>query len=223
MSARRYWRTALRIINLADDRPAQSRLYAERAKFARVEKSPSTALALADDAIGIADGTPCVGAAAGYQERAQALALLGDHRESGKALQDLTDTFSRMPESATSSRLEFGFSEQLLHFTEGWVHAYAGRASDASKALSAGRPLVFDGHWIAIAGWEASMAICLIRGGDPSEGARHVVRSFQDIPAGFRQTTNVLYAAVRALSTIPADAANAPSVVEARELLQARD
>jgi transcriptional regulator with XRE-family HTH domain len=220
MSARRYWRTALRIINLADDRLAQSQVYAFRASLALAE-NPSTALALAGDAISIADGTPCAGAASGSAVRAQALALLGDHRESERTLQDLTDAFSHLPEAATSSRLDgVGFSEQSMRFTEGWVHAYAGRVSDASKALGAGRSLVPDGHWIAIASWEASMAICLIRGGDPSEGSRHVVSSLGEIPPGFRQATIVRYSAVRALSTIPPGADNAPAVAEARELLR---
>jgi hypothetical protein len=213
-NARRYWRTALRIINQANDRPTQARLYAFRASFAFSEtpSSPSTALAFADDAIGIAGATPCAGAASGYATRANALALLGNHRESERALHQLTDTFGRMPEAATSSRLDgVGFSEQTLHFTEGWVHAYAGRVPDGTRALDAGRSMVPEGHWIATASWEASRAICLIRGGDPSEGARHVVRTLRAIPPGFQQTGNVLWSAARALEAVPAGAANMPA------------
>jgi transcriptional regulator with XRE-family HTH domain len=221
-NARRYWRTALRIINQAKDRPAQARLYAFRASFALSENpsSPSTALTFADDAIGIAEGIPCAGAASGYATRANALALLGDHRESERTLHELTETFSRIPEAVTSSRLDgVSFSEQNMRFTEGWIYAYAGRVPDATKALDAGRSLVPDGHWIAIASWEASRAICLIRGGDPSEGARHVARTLQGIPSGFRQASIVRYSAVRALSAVPVGAANMPTVIEARELL----
>jgi hypothetical protein len=148
-NAGRYWRTALRIIVRANDRPVQARLYAFRSSFALAENpsSPSTALAFADDAISIADGTPCAGAASGYAMRASALALLGSHQESKKALHGLTNTFSRIPEAATSSHLDgVSFSQQNLHFTEGWVHAYAGRVSDASKALDTGRSMVPDGH-----------------------------------------------------------------------------
>ena len=77
--ARRYWRTSLRIMGQANDRPAQALMYAFRAGFSF---SPDAQLALADDAIDIADGIPCSGAASGYQLRAMALAQLGDHSES---------------------------------------------------------------------------------------------------------------------------------------------
>jgi hypothetical protein len=216
MAARRYWRTALRIIGQADDRPAQAQLYAFRAECT---PSPEAKLALAEDAISIAGEIPCVGAAKGYASRASSLALLGNHQESKRALQDLTDTFARIPDAALSNRADGGFSEQVLHFTEGQVHAYAGRVPDAVKAIDVGRSMVPDGHWIAVTCFEASRATCLIRSGDPSEGARHVVRTIQALPSGFRQATNVRIVAARALDAVPDGSTKAPAVTEARELL----
>ena len=115
--------------------------------------------------------------------------------------------------------MDGAFSEQRLRFTEGHVHAYAGRVPDATKALDAGRSMVPDGHWIAVTCFEAVKAICQIRNGDPSAGAGHIVRTISALPSGFRQAATVRIVAGRAIDVIPARAANLPAVAEARELL----
>jgi hypothetical protein len=219
-SAVRYWRTALRVIDHADDRSVQAELYADRASFALLERhpSPSTALALADHAISIAAGTPCAGAANGYAARAMALALLGDHRESIQALADLADTFGGIPGSQTAARSCWGYSEQQLRFVEGFVNAYASHVPETADAIDAGIALVPHGQWIAVTSFEVTRAVSIIRGGDPSEGARHVVRAIQALPPGYRQSVTIRRAAL-AIDAVPVNAANAPSVVQARELL----
>jgi hypothetical protein len=219
-SANRYWRTALRIIGLSDDRSAHAELRAHRAMFYLLEArpSPSAGLALADEAIGIGGAAPCAGTANGYAGRAQALALLGEHRESTRTLQDLADTFTRMPGAQGSARSSWGYSEQSLRFIEGFVYAHAGRVPEAGQALDAGRSLIPDGQWIAATSFEVTRGLSLIRGGDPSEGARHVVRAIQAMPAGFRASGATRRAAL-ALEAVPADAVDLPAVAEARELL----
>ena len=219
-SANRYWRTALRIIDQSDDRSAQAELRAHRAMFLLLgaQPSPSAGLALADEAVGIGGGKPCAGTANGYAGRAQALALLGGHGESAQTLQDLSDTFARMPEAQGSARSSWGYSEQSLRFIEGFVYASAGRVPEASRALDAGRSLIPDGQWIAATSFEVTRGLSLIRGGDPSEGARLVVRAVQAMPTGFRASGATRRAAL-ALEAVPADAANVPAVTEARELL----
>ncbi len=220
-NARRYWRTAMRLIDQSGDRPAQAELHADRASFALLEtlSSPSTALALADDAISISGKIPCAGTVSAHGTRAMALALLGDHSASASAAQDLGDSYTRMPEATNSAHSAWGFSEQQLHFIEGHVHAYAGRASDSAKALDAGISMVPAGQWIAVSSFEVNRAICMIRAGDPSEGARHVVRAIQALPAGYRRSATMRRASA-ALDMIPVGADNVPAVVEARELLR---
>jgi hypothetical protein len=142
----------------------------------------------------------------------------GDHDASAGALRELADWYGRMPGSTVSARTEYGYSEQQLRFIEGHVHAYAGRVSDAGRALDAGVSVVPDGQVIAVTSFEVNRAISLIRGGDPSEGARHVVRAVQVLPAGFRQSATTRRAA-RALASVPAGAAGLSAVTEARELL----
>jgi hypothetical protein len=159
-NANRYWRTALRVMDFADDRSAQAELYAHRAMFILLEKrsSPSAALALADNAISIGNAAPGAGTANGYAGRAQALALLGDHRESTRTAQDLADVFARMPGAQTTSRSAWGYSEQSLRFIEGFVYAHAGRVPEASQSLDAGRALVPDNQRIAVTSFAVTRA-----------------------------------------------------------------
>jgi hypothetical protein len=219
-NARRYWRTALRVIGYADDRPAQASLYGYRAVFALDDgSSPETALSFADDAIGIAGGTPGAGAARGYVARATALALLGEHRESTRTLGDLADTFAGLPEATAGARGMWVYSEQELHFTHSRVYSYAGRSADATRSWEAGRALVPRGLPLAAAAFELGRATSLILGADPSEGARHVVRTVNELPPGYRQSATIRWKAARALDAVPARAASVPAVAEARELL----
>jgi transcriptional regulator with XRE-family HTH domain len=219
-NARRYWRTALRLIGQSGDRSAQAELYADRASWVLLESrpSPSFALSLADDAIGISGDIPCAGTVNGYAARAMALALLGNHRESARAVRDLTDTFTRLPGTQAIAHSSWGYSQQQLHFVEGHVYAHAGRVRDAGKALDSGLSLVPAGQWIAVTSFEVNRAISLIRGGDPSEGARHIVRAVRALPQGYRQSATVRRASF-ALDAVPANAVNTPAVAEARELL----
>ena len=147
-----------------------------------------------------------------------ALALLGEHGASATALQDLAVTYARMPGATGSARTAWGFSEQQLRFIEGHVHAHAGRVTLAASALDAGLSMVPAGQWIAVTSFEVNRAVCLIRGGDPSEGARHVAGAVRALPPGYRQSATMRRAS-RALDLVPAGAAGAPAVTEARELL----
>jgi transcriptional regulator with XRE-family HTH domain len=218
--ARRYWRTALRTIDHADDRTARASLYGYRAVFALDDGSPpETALLFANDAIGIAGGIPSAGAARGYVARATALALLGGHQESTRTLGDLADTFAGMSGTTASSRGTWGYSEQELNFTHSRVYSYAGRSADATRSWEAGRALVPPDTPLAVATFELGRATSLILDADPSEGARHVVRTVSKLPPGYRQAVIVRWKAVRALNAVPDTAANVPAVVEARELL----
>jgi hypothetical protein len=70
-----------------------------------------------------------------------------------------------------------------------------------------------------LADFELYSAVTLIRAGDPSEGARHVVRTIQALPASFQQSAVIRQGAARALDLVPVAAARSPAVSQARELL----
>jgi hypothetical protein len=221
-SARRYWRTALRAVGQSGDQASQAMLYATRARFALADaaSSPAATLAYADEAVGVAGGVPCGGVAQGHAARALALAHLGDHEGSVAAVRDLADLSARLP-LAETAREPFGYSEQSLFFTQSRVYAYAGRAADAVRSQEAGLALVRAGGNapLPVADFALNTAVVLIQSGDPSEGARQVVRTVEALPAGYRQSALIRQNATRALTAVPAGAAGVPAVVEARELL----
>jgi hypothetical protein len=218
-SARRYWRTALRTIG-ESDRSSQVMLYATRARFALAEEntSPSVSLAYADEAIRLANGTTCAGLTSAHNARAVALAILGDPHGSIVAVQDSGDVLNRLP-SAEAAPSMFAAPEQALYAAQSRVYSYVGRSGDAAKAQEAGLALVQRGAPLPIADFALNTAVDLIRSGDPSEGARHVVRTVQALPAGYQQSALIRQNATRALELVPAAAASAPAVSEARELL----
>jgi hypothetical protein len=66
---------------------------------------------------------------------------------------------------------------------------------------------------------ELDTAVGLIRSGDPSQGARHVVATVEALPDGYRHSALIRQNAARVLELVPASAARTPAVSDARELL----
>ena len=220
--ANRYWRTATRAVDETNDRNLQSLIRGRRAVFALYDDKtpPSSILALAKDAIDIADGTPCAGVASGYAASAQVLALLGQHEESNRTVQELADIFELLPElTAIDRRSQWGWSEQRLRHVESHVYSYAGRFNDATAAQEAALALYPKDGYQGRTQVELYKSICIIRGGDPAEGARHAIRTVQSLPSSRQNDAVVRRTATLMLNVIPESAANLSSVLEARDLL----
>ena len=62
-------------------------------------------------------------------------------------------------------------------------------------------------------------AMCIVAAGDPSEGARHTVRTLRALPGYFRDNAVIRRTAVLVLGAVPERARALPAVAEARELL----
>jgi len=62
-------------------------------------------------------------------------------------------------------------------------------------------------------------AMCVIAAGDPSEGARHTVRTLKALPRHVRSNALVCRTAALALGAVPEGARALPAVAEAHELL----
>src|SRR5262249_5250506 len=93
-----------------------------------------------------------------------------------------------------------------------------GRVPEAGRALDAGASLArSNGFPIAVTSFEVIRAAALIKGGDPSEGARHVVRAVQAIPDGYR-ASGATRRASHGRDVVRVGAAGRPAVPEAREL-----
>jgi tetratricopeptide (TPR) repeat protein len=221
-NAGRYWRTATRAADQADDRDLRTLIRGRRAVFALYDgrSSLTSILALAGDAISIGDGTPSAGLASGYAARAQTLALLGQHQESALAVHQLADVFSHIPDQTASDRIsQWGWSEQRLRHVESYVYSYAGRFNDAAKAQETALALYPKDGYQGRTQVELYKSICIIRGGDPTEGARHAVRTFQALPSSYQNDAVVRRTATLMLKSVPDDAAGLSAISEARELL----
>ncbi len=219
--ARRYWRTALRAADQSGDPALQSLVRGRRAVYALYEEQPApTALELAEEAIGVGRGGPYPGVASGHGTRARALALLGRHDEARRALGDLEDVFARLPESTVADRgSQWGWSEQRLRFVQSHVHSLAGRLGEAATAQDAALALYPASQIIDPALVELHRAMCIVAAGDPSEGARHTVRTIQALPEGFRDNALVRRTAALSLGAVPERVRTLPAVAEARELI----
>lgn len=220
-NAARYWRTALRAVDQVGDRTLRALVRGSRAVFALYDprQAPSV-LALADDAINVADGAPCVGVANGHAARAQALAQLGQHGAARDALHDLSHVFTRLPDSVRADRLStWGWAEQRLRFVESHVHSYAGRLGDAATAHDAALALYPSSSYQGPAQVELHRATCLIVAGDPSEGARHAIRTLEALPVDHRRDALLHRTATLALDRVPDGTFDLPAVAEARDRL----
>jgi hypothetical protein len=221
-SADRYWRTALRAVDQVGDRSLRALVRGRRAVFALYDQRPATSvLSLADEAIAVAGGSPGAGLASGYAARAQALARLGQQREARMALDGLAQIFTRLPDSVRDDRVSQlgGWGEQRLRHVQSHVSAHEGRLGDATAAQDAALALYPLTHCIGRAQVQMHRATCLIVAGDPSEGARHVVRTLDALPAAHRQDALVHRTAALALDVVPDAALSLPAVAEARERL----
>jgi tetratricopeptide (TPR) repeat protein len=219
--ARRYWRTAVRAADESGDATLRSHVRARRAVYALYEPpSALPAFELAGEAIGVAQGVPCAGVADAYGIRAQALALLGRHDEARSALADLGEVFARLPESTVADcTSEWGWSEQRLRHVQSWVHSHAGRLDEAVAAQDAALALYPASAYGGPAQVQLHRAMCIVAAGDPSEGARHTVRTLKALPRHIRSNALVCRTAVLALGAVPERARTLPAVAEARELL----
>ncbi len=208
-------------VNVPHDPALQSLVRGRRAVYALYEEQPaSSALELAEEAIGAGKGGPCAGVAKGHGARAQALALLGRHDEARHALGDLDDVFGRLPEATVADSLsEWGCPEQCLRFVQSWVTSHAGRLDEAAAAQDAALALYPASQFVDPALVELQRAMCIVAAGDPSEGARHTVRTLQALPQGFRDNALVRRTAALSLGVVPERARALPAVAEARELL----
>ena len=220
-AARRYWRTAVRAADESGDVALRSHARAKRAVYALYEPpSVLPALTLSEDAVAAAKGRPCAGVASGYAVRAQALALLGRHDEARRTLGDLDAVFARLPESTVTDCVsEWGWSEQRLRHVQSWVHSHAGRLDQAAAAQDAALALYPASSSMGRAQVQLHRAMCVIAAGDPTEGARHTVRTIQALPRDFRDNALIRRTAVLVLGAVPERARTLPAVTEARELL----
>ncbi len=218
--AGRYWRTAVRAADQAQDRPLQSLLRGRRAVFALYGRHPSSALGMAGEALAVG-GAPGAGTVSAHAARAQSLARLGRHGEARDALADLEDSFTLLPAAVTADRRgQWGWAEARLRHVQSEVHSRAGSLREACAAQDAALALYPDHSSQGAVQVELHRALCLITAGDPAEGARHAVRALQGFRAGLLTPGGLVHqTAVATLGAVPPGASLLPPVQEARQML----
>lgn len=220
-AARRYWRTSVRAADQSGDPALQAWVRGKRAVFTLYEPSSCLyALSLAEEAIAAGRDSAYSGVASGYAARAQALALLGRHEEARAALGDLDNAFTRLPASTLADvRSQWGWPERKMHHVQSWVHSHAGRLQEAAAAQEATLALYPASSYLGPTQVQLHRAMCIVVAGDPAEGARQTVRSFQELPQCYWRDVLVRRTAVHVLDMIPERAHALPAVAEARELI----
>ncbi|MGH3567140.1 MAG: hypothetical protein ACRDRH_14135, partial [Pseudonocardia sp.] len=224
METNRYWRTAQRAAQVSGDRHLHALVRGERAWFTLYSGGrPQEILQLADDAIDIAGGAPSVGAINAHAARAQVFARQGSHSESVAALADVEAAFERLPECVLSDReSEWGWAEQRLRHVQSWVYSYSGRVAAAAEAQQAALAAYPPSFWRGPTQIQLHRALCIVISGDPSEGARHIMRTLEALPPNRRHDARhdglVWHSASLVFDAIPAPARTLPDVRQAREL-----
>ncbi|MEA2501087.1 MAG: hypothetical protein QOD01_1198, partial [Actinomycetota bacterium] len=125
-----------------------------------------------------------------------------------------------LPESTVADcTSEWGWSEQRLRHVQSWVHSHAGRLDEAAAAQDAALALYPASAYGGPAQVQLHRAMCIVAAGDPSEGARHTVRTLQALPQHCRDNAVIRRTAVLVLGAVPERARALPAVAEARDLL----
>ncbi len=219
--ARRWWRTAGRAADETGDHSTAALVRGRSAVFALYgAASPLSVLNMADEAIEVGQGTPCTGVVSGHAARAQALAELGRHREASEALDDVRNVYDRLPEFVRADRTtQWGWSDQRFWYVASTVHTHAGSLDDALNAQDKALAAYPTRNWQARTQVEMHRAGVLMRAGDVDEGARHMVRVLERLPAEQRADGLLQQSAMTSLRLAPTEQTQRRTIREARELL----
>ncbi|TYK49523.1 helix-turn-helix domain-containing protein [Actinomadura decatromicini] len=219
-SARRWWRTAARAADQTGDHAAAARIRGRAAVISLYTETPRlSVIEAAEESIMVGRGDPG-GVVNGHAAKAQAFAELGRHDEAKDALDDLRGVFERLPEFVRTDRSSWGWSAGRLHFVTSFVHTCAGNLEPAMDAQDAALAVCSDRGWKFRSQIEMHRAGALIRAGDVDEGARHMTRVLERLPAEWRGDRLVQGSAVTSLRLAGAGQAGRPSLQQARELLK---
>ena len=219
-SAERWWRTASRAAEGARDPKLGALVSGRQAVFSQHTAPPSRVLALADAAIVRGQNSPCVGVISGLAARAQILSEVGRHSEASAALNQVTDMFERLPESALNDQQsQWNWAEQRLRHVESHVHAHAGRISEAQAAQDAATACYPASNYQGRTQVAMHQAVAMIRAGDIGGGADHLTSVFDGLEPWKRSDGLVLRSGEAVLDTVPLEKRVHPSFSAASEMI----
>jgi hypothetical protein len=220
-SAERWWRTASRAAEGASDPQLAALVSGRHAVFSLRVVAPSRVLALAEVAIARGRNAPGVGVISGLAARAQILSDIGRHAEASTALNQVTDMFERLPESALSDQQsQWNWAEQRLRHVESHVHAHAGRVDQARLAQEAATACYPASNYQGRTQVAMHQAVAMIRSDDIAGGADYLLSVFDSLEPWQRADGLVIRSGEAVIETVPEAQRQHPRVCAAAEMIR---
>lgn len=218
---RRWWQTAHRVADESGDTDTQVLVRAwDVVNGCYDGRSPSTVIALSDDALPLL-GRQATSAACGLLAgRAQALSLVGRHAEAVTTVRQLADLAQRLPATIVRDvESLWGWPEHRVHHTESWVYTYAGRLADAEIAQDLALGLYPASQARLRAQVQLHQAAGLIRGGHIADGLRHAADTLDALPAHLH-SHSLRSVAVRVTESVPTVERSSPAFTDLADRIQ---
>lgn len=171
--ARHLWRFARRYADLSKDSAVRLWVSGHEVTSGIYQRRPLPVLAeLARRAMSSnPDSPPSAGKAELLGGQAQVLSLLGRPREAQAALEDLRETYARLPSTCTTLRDSFfGWPEHRLHHAASFTYSMIGMTAESIDAQQAALQLYPESRRIARGQIGLHRARCLIANGEVAEG-----------------------------------------------------
>ncbi|GLX06655.1 helix-turn-helix transcriptional regulator [Microbispora sp. NBRC 16548] len=218
--ARHWWQAARRAADSAGDIDLQAAARGWEATQALYAGRPHVVvLQRADDALQLARGRACAGAAEGLAMRAQAAAVAGHAGKALTELQELERLVDRLPDAVLEDReTAFGWPHTRFLHTRSYVLARIGHARAASAAADEAIGAYPTWAARAITQVELHRAVVAIREGHTEDGISHARSVLRALPPE-QHTMFVRETANDVLRTVPLAEAHRPPVLEYRQLL----
>ncbi|WP_436760437.1 helix-turn-helix domain-containing protein [Streptosporangium sp. V21-05] len=215
--SRDWWRTGRAAAAAAEDRAAQSWMYAQESYALYYDGDMIGAIELAQRAQSVAEGEPYVGAALAAPLEARAHAALRRGDAADHALRRAEEALERLdPELATASA--FGYSESQLRFHAGntWTHLrQSGRAwQEQQRALELYSEEEHTDRTLIHLDW----ALCLAHDGDTAAAAAHATTALVALPHEHRSHL-IIERARHLTNSVPASRLKLSEVRALKEVL----
>ncbi|MFA1551056.1 XRE family transcriptional regulator [Actinomadura chokoriensis] len=215
-SARITWGTARRAADASGDRDLQVWTRGRAAQDAFWAGRPQeVVVALIDEAINLAGGTPSAGLARAYAARAYLAADRGDDRAAIASLNKVKEMAGRLPDG---TQTVLAFRESQLRWAESYVLTRTGR-SQAAAVLERAIACYPPGSAVPIKNLSLMRAEALVRAREVDAGLQEAITALQRHPDFSAAGTGTLAAHV--LAALPDEARKLPAARELRALTSA--
>jgi len=146
-------------------------------------RPPQVVRSFLDDALEHASETPSSALARVFDIRAKFLAAQGDTAGAEKALQNLRETFSHLPDHITQDHISpLGFPESSLRQAEGFTHVMLGNAKRAIPTLEQAITLTVKERSGTRTNLNLLLALALVHDRDITEGLNHAATTLNGMP-----------------------------------------